>query len=219
MRIINPSFEFVNTPDVETLLSTIEKAYRICYLSESKGDRDAFITSKVRAGHESPLEHSQISVIATTNRGVANEIVRHRVASYCQESTRYCNYSKERLGGEICFIRPIWCSEELVNYPDVDENSFSEFEKIWVKSCKQSEENYLALIGGGYTAQQARNVLNHSLSTRIMITMNVREWRHFFKLRALGTTGAPHPEMLQLTIPMLEEFQKLMPSLFGDLVK
>lgn len=222
MRIINPGFKFVYEPNAEQMLDTIEKAYRICYQSEPKGNRDSFITNKIKIGHESPLEHTNISVVIETNRGVTHEIVRHRIASFSQSSTRYCNYSKDKFGNELTFIRPEWISENVLGdwgklngWKECED--ISDEEMMWLNSCHQCEAVYLSLIAHGWTAQQARDVLNNSIATQIVVTMNVREWRHFFKLRAIGTTGQPHPEMLQITIPMLQMFKEKIPVLFDDL--
>ena len=228
MKVIDQSFEFAAPVDPEQLLDTIERAYRICYLSEPNGNRDEFIKSKIGAGHESPLEHGSISVIVTTNRGVTHEIVRHRLASYCQESTRYCNYSKDRLGNQITFIRPVWCDESIIGEWDWDKwkkleydmahnHKPENYELNWLHNCLSTESDYMHLISSGYTPQQARNVLNNSVAARIMITMNIREWRHFFKLRAIGTTGKPHPEMQQIATLIMNEFKKKIPALFDDL--
>lgn len=224
MKIINPSFKFVNEPDADIILNTIEKAYRICYMSEPNGNRDNFIATKIKAGHESPLEHVNISVIITTNRGVTHELVRHRLASYCQSSTRYCNYSKDKFGNQLTFIRPEWISENVLgDWGKLDNwkncTDITDEEMMWLNNCQQCEAMYLSLINHGWTPQQARDVLNNSVETQIMVTMNVREWRHFFKLRAEGTTGKPHPEMLQITIPMLKEFKNRIPVVFDDIME
>lgn len=224
MKIINPSFKFVNEPDADVILNTIEKAYRICYMSEPNSNRDNFIAAKIKAGHESPLEHASISVIITTNRGVTHELVRHRLASYCQSSTRYCNYSKDKFGNQLTFIRPEWISENVLgDWGKLDNwkncTDITDEEMMWLSNCQQCEAMYLSLINHGWTPQQARDVLNNSVETQIMVTMNIREWRHFFKLRAEGTTGKPHPEMLQITIPMLKEFKNRIPVVFDDIME
>ena len=224
MKIINPSFKFVNKPDADVILNTIEKAYRICYMSEPNSNRDNFIAAKIKAGHESPLEHASISVIITTNRGVTHEFVRHRLASYCQSSTRYCNYSKDKFGNQLTFIRPEWISENILgDWGKLDNwkncTDITDEEMMWLSNCQQCEAMYLSLINHGWTPQQARDVLNNSVETQIMVTMNIREWRHFFKLRAEGTTGKPHPEMLQITIPMLKEFKNRIPVVFDDIME
>ena len=206
MRIINPSFEFADEINAEQMLDKIEKAYRICYMSEPNGNRNAFIANKIKIGHESPLEHASVSVIITTNRGVTHELVRHRIASYSQSSTRYCNFSKDKFGNEITVIRPCYFAEDTENY------------RIWKASCEAAENAYFAMLDNDATPQEARSVLPNSLKTEICMTANLREWRHFFKLRALGITGKPHPQMLEVTVPLLAEFKALIPVVFDDLI-
>lgn len=237
MRIINPSFEFADDINAEQMLNKIEKAYRICYMSEPNGNRDAFIANKIKIGHESPLEHASVSVIITTNRGVTHELVRHRIASYSQSSTRYCNFSKDKFGNEITFVRPAWVDERVLgeyHYDYFDMKLYDTFPKElavlikasvstpdieWIDSCRAVEDDYLRMINDhGWTPERARDILNNSVATTIMVTMNLREWRHFFKLRAIGTTGKPHPDMLQVTIPMLAAFKEKIPVVFDDLI-
>jgi len=229
MRIINPSFTFEDDIDADRMLNKIEKAYRICYLSEPKGNRNEFIATKIKAGHESPLEHASVTVVITTNRGVTHELVRHRIASYCQSSTRYCNYSKDKFGNELTFIRPSWVSEKTLGEWDLEHSSYDVFtfplhdydvplsDAEWFFSCYNIETAYLNCIKRDWTPEKARDLLNNSVATTIMVTMNLREWRHFFKLRAIGTTGKPHPEMLQITLPMLAAFKEKIPVIFDDL--
>lgn len=236
MRIINPSFEFADEINAEQMLDKIEKAYRICYMSEPNGNRNTFIANKIKIGHESPLEHASVSVIITTNRGVTHELVRHRIASYSQSSTRYCNFSKDKFGNEITFVRPAWVDERVLgeyHYGYVKTELTKTFPKEiselmradvalpdieWVDSCNLVEDEYLRMINRhGWTPERARDILNNSVATTIMVTMNLREWRHFFKLRAIGTTGKPHPDMLQITVPMLAAFKEKIPVVFDDL--
>lgn len=236
MRIINPSFEFADEINAEQMLDKIEKAYRICYMSEPNGNRNAFIANKIKIGHESPLEHASVSVIITTNRGVTHELVRHRIASYSQSSTRYCNFSKDKFGNEITFVRPAWVDERVLgeyHYGYAEMATTKTFPKEllelmkadvaapdveWVDSCNLVEDEYLRMINHhDWTPERARDILNNSVATTIMVTMNLREWRHFFKLRAIGTTGKPHPDMLQITVPMLAAFKEKIPVVFDDL--
>lgn len=236
MRIINPSFEFADEINAEQMLDKIEKAYRICYMSEPNGNRNAFIANKIKIGHESPLEHASVSVIITTNRGVTHELVRHRIASYSQSSTRYCNFSKDKFGNEITFVRPAWVDKRVLgeyHYGYAEMATTKTFPKEllelmkadvaapdveWVNSCNLVEDEYLRMINHhDWTPERARDILNNSVATTIMVTMNLREWRHFFKLRAIGTTGKPHPDMLQITIPMLTAFKEKIPVVFDDL--
>jgi len=157
-------------------------------------------------GHESVIEHEKITVRIICDRGVTHEIVRHRIASYSQESTRYCNYSNNKFGNEITVIEPsFW-----------DKNSKKDKIKYntWKKALIKAEEAYLKLIELGATPQEARSVLPNSLKTEIVVTMNIREWRHFFKLR---TSKAAHPQMQEIARPILDEFKKLIPVLFDDI--
>ena len=148
------------------------------------------------------LIHRDFTVLFTVDRGESHELVRHRVASFAQESTRYCNYSK---ADSITVIRPCYFKE---NTPEMDN---------WAESCIKAEKVYMKLLEKGATPQEARAVLPNSLKTEIVVTMNLRQWRHFFKLRAVGVTGAPHPQMLEVSVPLLEEVKSLIPIVFDDL--
>lgn len=206
MKIIEPSFTFEDVVRPDEIMAKIERAGRTCYKSEGKigdGTAEKFIASVVKRGHESVLEHASISVRVICDRGVTHEIVRHRVASYSQESTRYCRYSSDKFGNEITVIRPFFWND--------DPQKFA----LWKEAMEASEKSYIALIEAGATAQEARSVLPNSLKTEIVMTMNMREWRHFFKLR---TSSAAHPQIREIAIPMLKEFQRLLPVLFNDIV-
>lgn len=137
-------------------------------------------------GHEAMIEHVHMSVRFTVDRGVSHEIVRHRIASYAQESTRYCSYDKEKFGSEITVVRP-----------QAFEPGTEAFD-VWKAACQEGERAYFHLLSLGVAPEYARDVLPTSLKTEIVVTMNLREWRHFFKLRAVGTTGKPHPQMRQV---------------------
>lgn len=136
------------------------------------------------------------------DRGVTHEIVRHRIASYSQESTKYCNYSKNKFGNELTFIKPCFWTEDSIAY------------SLWKKQMQSAETCYLALIEAGATPEQARSVLPNSLKTEIIVTMNLREWRHFFQLR---TSKRAHPQMREVAIPLLQQVQKLLPPVFEDI--
>lgn len=138
-------------------------------------------------------KHAWYSVHFVCDRGVTHEMVRHRDASFAQESTRYCNYSKGKYDGEITVIEPLFWEEDSEQY------------QSWWKACKYLEETYMQLIHSGATAQEARSVLPNSLKTEIIITAQVYEWRHIFNLRVLGTTGAPHPQMKEVMGPVYDE--------------
>ncbi|MEW5775109.1 MAG: FAD-dependent thymidylate synthase [Thermodesulfobacteriota bacterium] len=205
MRIIDPSFEILSMPQGEEALKIIELAGRTCYKSEDKiaaGTAQDFVERIVRSGHESVIEHSSATVRFITDRGVTHELVRHRLAAYSQESTRYANYSKDKFGSEITVIRPPFWAEDSEPY------------RIWKKSMEEAEAAYLALTAAGAKAQEARSVLPNSLKTEIVMTANFREWRHVFKLRC---DGAAHPQIRQIMLPLLDEFDRRAPVLFADL--
>ena len=215
MKIIKPSYEIL-TPISETgipELQHIERIARVCYKSEDKISPDGKSAEKmvkmlIDREHEAMLEHGGISVLFICDRGVSHEIVRHRLASFAQESTRYCNYSKEKFGTEITFIEPIFFEEDKLG-----ENGLLNY-KAWAHQCFLAEQQYLRFIGNGCSPQEARSVLPNSLKTELVMTANYREWRHFFKLRC---SKAAHPQMRELSIPLLIEFQDLIPVMFDDI--
>ena len=207
MKIIKAGFEIMDPLNGEEILKKIERVARVCYKSEDKitaGSAEKMVRALIRSGHEAMLEHFYFSVKFIVDRGVSHEIVRHRVASFAQESTRYCNYGKS---GEVTFIQPLFWDEGGVEYAR------------WRGACEVAEYEYCNLLNNGATPQEARSVLPNSLKTEVVMTANLREWRHFFKLRALGTTGKPHPQMVEVALPLLEECKKLIPVVFDDLVK
>lgn len=216
MEIIKSSAEIVNLGDVTQMLRTIETAYRVCYKSEGKMSPTScdpkFIKSKIQMGHESPLEHEKVTVKVVCDRGVSHEWVRHRIASPSQESTRYCNYNK--LG--LMIIHPGFWDPTSIIFRENNPN-FAACMVEWISSMEDADRHYNRLIELGATPQEARGVLPNSTKTEMVFTANIREWRHFFKLRAIGVTGKPHPQMLEIAIPLLEKFQNNIPVLFDDL--
>lgn len=189
MKIINPSFEILSPVDGQAILQHIERCGRVCYKSEDKitdTSAQTFVGSIIKRGHEAVLEHASVTVKFVVDRGVSHEIVRHRLAAYCQESTRYCNYSKDGFGGQVTFIQP--------NFLDRGTRGW----ELWVLACEQAEKAYFDLLNWGCSPQEARAVLPNSLKTEVVMTANLREWRHFFKLR---TAPAAHPQMREVTIP------------------
>ena len=211
MKIIDAGYEFITPIDGDVILKRIEQAGRVCYKSEDKiTDESAikFAQNIIKRGHEAVLEHCSFTVKFIVDRGVSHEIVRHRVASYCQESTRYCNYSKDKFGNEITVIKPYFWRE------DEDENKEYIKLAIWKRSMAEAESAYFELLRTGATPQEARTVLPNSLKTEVVMTANIREWRHFFKLR---TSLAAHPQMREVAIPLLKECQEKIPVLFDDI--
>lgn len=205
MRIIAPSTEILTPLDGDAILKHIELCGRVCYKSENRitpESAENFVRGIIALKHEAVLEHYSFSVRFIVDRGVSHEIVRHRLASYCQESTRYCNYSGDRFGNEITVIKPYFLTEGTNGY------------KKWAEACETAEREYFTLLEWGCTPQEARAVLPNSLKTELIMTANLREWRHFFKLR---TSPAAHPQMYEVTIPLLKEVQEKIPVVFEDL--
>jgi thymidylate synthase (FAD) len=211
MKIIKPSFEIIGDVDGMKILKKLERIGRTCYKSEDKiTDESAkrFIETIIKNGHEAVIEHEIISVNIICDRGVSHELVRHRIASYAQESTRYCNYSKDKFGNELTFIEPCFWKidgdtlEQITLYKD------------WVTAMQLTEFTYLKMLQHGAKPEQARSVLPNSLKTEIVMTMNLREWRHFFKLR---TSSKAHPQMREIAVPLLQAFQFNIPIIFDDI--
>lgn len=208
MTIIDPSFTWLgNAPDGDQMLANIAAAGRVCYQSESKSDDAAFVRKRIKQEHESVLEHEKISVRIICDRGVSHELVRHRIASYSQESTRYCNYSKGKFGSELTFIRPYW-----------DDRSISaemiRLRACWQEACLNAEWSYKKMIDAGCTPEAARAVLPNCLKTEVVMTANLREWRHFFKLRC---APAAHPDMRIIANMLLTAFKDVVPVVFDDI--
>ena len=205
MKIIEPYHEILSEIDGGKILRNIELCGRVCYKSEDRiteGSAEKFVSMILKSGHESVLEHEKVTVRIVCDRGVTHEIVRHRIASYSQESTRYCNYSKDKFGSEITFIRPFFWTEDEEEY------------KVWEQTMQEIENAYNRLISLGAKPEEARSILPNSVKTEIMVTMNLREWRHFFRLR---TSGRAHPQMREVAVPLLEEFKKRIPVVFDDI--
>lgn len=206
MKIISPTFEILDNIDGEYILKKIELIGRVCYKSENKITEKSskeFVKKILENGHESVIEHEKISVRIICDRGISHELVRHRIASFSQESTRYCNYSKDKFGNEITVIKPLFWEESSEEY------------KCWLEAIRNIEESYKTLIRLGAKAQEARTVLPNSLKTEIIVTMNLREWRHFFLLR---TSVNAHPQMKEIAFMILKEFKEKIPVIFDDLL-
>lgn len=205
MKIIKPGYEILTPINGVEILKHIEACGRVCYKSEHKITKDSylsFVKGLIKRGHEAVIEHYSLSVRFTCDRGVSHEIVRHRVASYCQESTRYCNYSNDAFNSEITVIKPLFFDESSQGY------------ELWREACENAENSYFKLLDYGCTPQEARAVLPNSLKTEIVMTANLREWRHFFKLR---TSTAAHPQIREVAVPLLNELKSLIPVVFDNI--
>ena len=206
MKIIEPSVELVDDFDAVAIMKKIERAGRVCYKSEGNIKDDSaekFIRGIIKRGHESVIEHAAVSFKIICDRGVTHELVRHRIgASYSQESTRYCDYSAGKFGGELTFIKPCFWAD--------DDEKF----RVWRETMAIVEKNYLALRAGGARPEEARSILPNSLKTEIFVTMNLRELRHFLKLR---TAKAAHPQMREVALKIYKILVEKLPAVFDDI--
>ncbi len=206
MRIIEPSVEIMTEINNDLLIKNLEKFGRVCYKSENSITDDSaykFIRMLIKNGHESVLEHEKITVKIVCDRGVSHEIVRHRIASYSQESTRYCNYCNDKFGNELTVIRPCFWQTNQEQYA------------IWQDSIRVLEDNYNRLIALGAKPEEARSILPNSLKTEIVVTMNLREMRYFLRLR---TAPNAHPQMRQVAIMLLKILKDKLPVIFEDIL-
>lgn len=201
MKIVEPSVELLwitENPEFQ-----IERAGRTCYKSEDRitADSARIFAGKMREhGHHAMIEHAVASFRIITDRGITHEIVRHRIASFAQESTRYCNYSADKFENQCSFIEP----------PGLDETQ----RPLWEKACLDAEQSYFAMMKAGCSAQIARSVLPTCLKTELVMTANFREWRHFIALRG---TKAAHPQIRPLAFKIREILMQHAPSVFEDL--
>jgi thymidylate synthase (FAD) len=208
MKIIKPSVELLSiTPNAEKL---IERAGRVCYKSEELITEESsakFIQNIIKRGHEAVLEHANASLLFICDRGVTHELVRHRLVAYCQESTRYCNYSKDKFNNELTFIEPCFWNGHKGGSDELKLG-------VWENAMLFAEQTYIKLIEYGATPQEARSVLPNSLKTEIVATANMREWRHILKLR---TSEFAHPQIKEVMLLAKKILNKECPNVFGDI--
>jgi len=199
MKLIEQSYEILDLSN--NSLKMLEKAGRTCYKSEDKITDDSannFVKKLISREHHAMLEFGDITVRFVTNRGVTHELVRHRICSFAQESTRYVKYS-----GDMEIIKPMWWEE-----------STERAREIFIQSCTDAELSYKDLLAADWSPQKAREVLPNALKTEIVMKGNFREWRHIFTLRC---ANAAHPQMYALMRPLLAEVQERMPIIFDDI--
>jgi thymidylate synthase (FAD) len=217
MRLIKPSFEILTPLGRSQILKAIEVAGRTCYKSEDKITDDSaskFVEMIVGRGHLSVVEHQTVSVKFICDRGVSHELVRHRIASFSQESTRYCNYSKDKFDNQLTFIIPCWALSLGEGEGDQSEWGLcSHGEILWLNAMQNSQKIYNSLIQAKWSPQEARSVLPNSLKTEIVVTANLREWREIFRQRC---SPAAHPQMRELMVPLRDQFKEVLPEIFGD---
>ncbi len=206
MKVVKQSAEIMGCGgmpiDGKAMLKHIELCGRVCYKSEDKitdESAEKFVRRIIKSGHESVLEHASITVRFVCDRGASHEIVRHRIASYSQESTRYNNYTHDKFGGEISVIEPVGGGDELA---------------LLKSSCCYAETIYQYMIGAGASPQMARAVLPTCLKTELIMTANLREWRHFLRLR---TSEAAHPQIRALAIELRDKLRAAVPVVFEDI--
>ncbi len=208
MKLIQQSHEILDPIDGLAILKKIEKIGRVCYKSDGRTTDCScysFVSNLIKRGHEAMLEHVSITVQFRTNRRVSHELVRHRLCSFAQESQRYVDYEGQEM--EFIDLRP--------------HMKYDSSKCFWEEECAVTENAYLALRGVNdeepEPPQIAGGVLSNDVATTIIVTANLRQWRHVLNLRAVGTTGAPHPQMSELVLPLLDEFKKRIPVIFDDL--
>ena len=211
MNIIKPSVEIIDMKEYDDMIKKIEKIGRVCYKSEgniSEDSAERFISNILKRGHESVIEHEAVTVRMICDRGITHEIVRHRIASYSQESTRYCNYAGDKFGNEITVI-------DLAggfSYDLENEKDRKKYE-AWTRAMENAEKSYFEMLELGATPQEARSVLPNSLKTEIVMTMNLRAWRNFFRLRC---DHHAHPQMREVADIALRVFKEKLPVFFSD---
>ena len=222
MRLIKSKVEILDNLNGTDILKRIEQVARTCYKSEDKISEDdssarKLVTNLINSKHEAMLEFVDVTVKFTCDRITSQSIVRHRIASFAQESTRYCNYSKDKFDNELTFIIPSWLSwkEETINKGDFEKSgSGSVDSQLFIINLLNAEDSYLRLIKEGWKPQQARMVLPMSIKTEINMKCNLREWRHFFNLRC---SQAAHPDIRMLALDLLKQFHEVIPIIFDDL--
>lgn len=208
MKVIKQSHEIITMTKMPAEI--IEIAGRTAYKSEeniSEDSANAFVEKIIKRDHQAVLEHASMTVRFITDRGVSHELVRHRLCSFTQESTRYCDYSKDKFKKSLSFIEPHWWN---TNYT-TEEELFKQL--AWLTAIGQCEENYFQMIKQGFSAQDARDVLINAIKTEIVVTANFREWRHIFQLRAIEK--AAHPQMRALMIPLYNDMREVYPAIFN----
>lgn len=218
MKIIPSNVELIDELKGNDFIRKLEVCGRVCYKSEDKITEDSgkkFVRGILASGHESVIEHCYITVKFTNDRGVSHEEVRHRIASYSQESTRYCNYCNDDKFDEGITYIDIRAGMELdPKVSKLDAYTFEAIYQEWLDACADAERHYNRMIALGATPQIARSVLNNSTKTEIVVTMNLRAWRHFFELRCAPSA---HPQMREVAIKLLHIFKRYIPIIFDDI--
>lgn len=204
MKIIEPIIEIENV-NYKRIMKNLERACRTCYRSEDKITDESYKTllkNCINRGHESILEHEKITIQMVCDIGVYKDLTRHRIASFSIESTRYCNYGKDKFDNQIKFIKPVNMEENTELYTE------------WKEACENIEKHYIKMAKLGATPDQMRMILPHSTAALVTMTANVREWKHILELRA---SSHAHPSVEQVMIPLLIHFKENMPEIFESI--
>lgn len=207
MEIVDLKVEILDDIDEVSVLKKIEASGRVCYKSESLTTEDScykFVKKIIERGHEAVLEHVNITCKFICDRGIMAELTRHRIASFCVESSRYCNYSKDKFSNSISVIKPSNIKSDSEEY------------RLWKESCEFSENTYMNMLKIGVVPEVARSVLPTCLKTEIVMTANLRQWRNVLKLR---TSEAAHPDMRIMMNMLLDKFKLKIPAVFQDIKK
>ena len=214
MKIIDPSFEFIHAPAREEAYRVIAAAMRNCYRAELNtmpATDEQMVEKAVKLNHLSLLEFVDVTVNITCDRGVTHELVRHRLCSFAQESTRYCSYNGEKFGRELTFVRPSW----VVKDPECATDTSEKYQD-WLAHMYSSEKAYMAMLDHGASAQEARAVLPNSLAAKIAVKANLREWIYIFRMRC---DVPAHPDMRATMKPILASMLDLYPVVFQPIYK
>lgn len=214
MKVIQPSYkiEYPSIDEIKKYPTIIESYGRVCYKSENKQTNDSsekFVSNIISRGHLSVIEHLSITVRFIHNRGFTHELVRHRLASYSQESSRYCNYSQDKFGNELTFIEPYWWGDNKGRLEDCYYGNY--IRRIWIETMSLIERSYMDMTESKLPPEASRGILPNDIKTEIVITANLREWIHIFNLRC-GT--AAHPDMRRVIIPLRKELNLYLPMIF-----
>lgn len=211
MKIIKPYYKILTPIDRDRILKNIEFIGRTCYRSHDRTTKDSaskFVRMLIKRGHEGIVEHLSISCKFVCDRAISHQIVRTRMASHAQESQRFVKYDGNTEGKELVFIQPLFYK------PEEDTGDLDTPSSIWQSVMSVAEHDYLELLNMGLKPEEARSVLPNSTKTELIMTANLRSWRHFLKLR---TEKASDPAMRQLTVPLLKELQQKLPEVFEDI--
>lgn len=216
MIILDPSIE-IESFNGKEIMQNIEKACRTCYRSEDNITEDSYkslLKNCINRGHESVLEHEKITITMICDIGVYKDLTRHRIASYSIESTRYCNYSKDKFDNQIKFIKPVfykdWKSKDL-NEVIKDKELYKCY--LWENCMQNIEQDYNAMSEIEALPDEMRMLLPHSTAAKVTMTANIREWKHILSLRC---SSHAHPAVQQLLIPFLLKLKEEMPEIFDS---